>query len=104
MDNRNQLPLSYVYPHNPVNSQLIATYIKLFLGLYGIDIKVFITHSKRSVSNTKANNIGLSMKDIEKATGWNSSSNFRKFYKRPEYKNVEEKILCYFNRAVSDAK
>ena len=40
-----QLILSYAYSHRPVNSQVIAWYIKLFLGMYGIDITVYLLHT-----------------------------------------------------------
>ena len=36
----------------------------------GIDITVFTTHSICSASTSKANNIGLSIKDIQKAAVW----------------------------------
>lgn len=82
-DNGDQLVLSYVHLHNPINLQLTVRCIKLFLGLFGIDIKRFTAYIVRSAPVTKANNIGLSIKDIEKAAGWNSSSTFRKFYWAP---------------------
>ena len=40
-----QLILSYAYSHRPVNSQIIAWYIKLFLGMYGIDSTVYLLHT-----------------------------------------------------------
>ena len=46
----------------------------------GIDITVFTRHSVRSASTSKANNIGLSIKDIQKAAGWKGSSTFREHY------------------------
>ena len=73
-----QLILSYAYPHNWVNSQTIAPYEKLFLGMLGIDITIFTAHSIRSASTSTANNMGLSIKDIQKAAGWSGDSTFRK--------------------------
>ena len=48
-----------------------------------IDITVFTTNSVCSTSTNKANNIGLSIKDIQKAAGWKGNSKFRKHYKLP---------------------
>ena len=47
-DQPTELLLSYAYPHNPVGNTTIARYVKLFLGLAGVDIAVFTTHSKSS--------------------------------------------------------
>ena len=77
------LILSYAYPFKPMNSQSIARYIKLFLAVAEIDITVFTTNSVCSTSTNKANNIGLSIKDIQKAAGWKGNSKFRKHYKLP---------------------
>ena len=49
----------------------------------GIDIIVFTTHFVRRALISKANNIRLSIKDIQKAAGWKGSSTFRKHYKLP---------------------
>jgi len=46
----------------------------------GIDITVFTAHSTRSASTSKANNMGLAIKDICKAAGWRTDSCFRKHY------------------------
>ena len=56
--------------NKPVNSQTIARYVKLFLGMCGIEITIFTAHSTRIASTSTANNMGLSIKDIQKATGW----------------------------------
>jgi len=96
--NPQQLILSYAYPHKPINSQSIARYIKLFLGMCGIDITVFTTHSTRSASTSKANNIGLSIKDIQKAAGWSNESTFRKFYKLPIIKNFGRELINAYSQ------
>ena len=71
-----QLILSYAYPHKPVNSLTIARYVKLFLGMCGIDIIIFTTYSTRSASTSTANNMGLSIKSIQKPGGWSGDSTF----------------------------
>ena len=45
-----QLILPYAYPHKPVNSQIIAQYVKLFFGMSVIDTTVFNAHSTRCAS------------------------------------------------------
>ena len=55
----------------------------------GTDITVFMTFSIRSVSTRKANNIGLSIKDMQKTAGWKGNSIFRKHYKLPIITNLK---------------
>ena len=50
-------------------------------------------HSTRSSPTKKANNAGLSIKDIQKAAGWSSSSTFTKHYKLLLQKNFGSIIL-----------
>ena len=92
------LVLSYHYPHKAVQSATLARYVKNFLGMAGIDLTVFSAHSTRSASSSKANNIGLSLKDIAKAAGWKSGNTFQKFYQFPIRKNFGE---CLVKAAVS---
>lgn len=63
-----QLLLSHAAPYKSLISGTLASYIKTFLGLAGIDVTVLKAHSTRHTSNNKVNNIGLSMEDI-----WNSA-------------------------------
>ena len=83
-----QLIISYAYPNKPVKSATVARYIKLFLMDAGIDITVFTPHSTRAASTSKANNLGLSIKDIAKAAGWKGGSTFQRYYKFPITKNL----------------
>ena len=55
----------------------------------GIPITVFMTHSIRSASTRKANNMRLSIKDIQKTAGWKGNSTFRKNYKLPIITNLK---------------
>ena len=88
-----QLIISYAYPNKPVISAIVARYIKLFLMDAGIDITVFTPHSTRAASTSKANNLGLSIKDIAKAAGWKGGSTFQRYYKSPITKNLGKEIL-----------
>ena len=64
----------------------------------GIDITVFITHSVRSATTSKVNNIGLSIKDIQKAAGWKGRSTFRKHYKLPIITNFWDELVNAFTK------
>ena len=73
------LILSHTYPNKGVKSATLARYVKTFLGMAGIELTVFTAHSTRAASTSKANNIGMSLKDIAKAAGWRNRSTFQKF-------------------------
>ena len=79
----------------PINSQFIARYIKLFLAMAGIDIT---THFVRRASTSKANNIGLSIKDKQKAAGWKGSSTFQNHHKLPIITNFGDELLNAFTK------
>ena len=68
--NKDQLILSYDYPHKPINCQSIARYIKLLLEIFGIDVTVVTAHSTRSSSKSKSYNVGFCLKDIRRPAGW----------------------------------
>ena len=95
-DDSNKLILSYTYPHKPVKSATLARYEKLFLGDAGIDLTVFSAHSTRAASTSKANNMGLSLKDISKAAGWKGTSTFQKHYNLPIRNNFGKTLLNNF--------
>ena len=78
-------------------SQLtIFWYVKLFLGMCGIDITIFAALSTQSASTSTANNIGLSIKNIQKAAGWSGDSTCRKHYNLPFQKNFGSEIVNRF--------
>ena len=63
------------------------------MGKAGIDLTVVIAHSVRKASTSKANNIGLSIKDIAKAAGWSGENTFQKYYNLPIMRNLGNDIL-----------
>ena len=85
--------LSYQYPHMSVASATLARYAKMFLSMAGIDITIFTAHSMRSASTSKANNLGLTLKDIGKATGWRGTSTFQRYYKLTITPNMGDTLL-----------
>ena len=62
----------------------------------GIDITIFTAHSTRSASISTANNMGFSIKDIQKAAGWSGGSTFHKYYNLPVLKNFGSEIVNRF--------
>ena len=63
-----------------------------------IVITLFTTHSILSALTSKANNIGLSIKDIQKAAGWKGSSTFRKHYKLLIIKTFGDELVNTFTK------
>ncbi len=92
-DEKQRLILSFKKPFKAVKSATLARYVKEFLGMAGIDITVFTTHSTRSASSSKMNNLGLSLKDISKAAGWKGDSTFQRFYKFKITKNMGTELV-----------
>ena len=65
--------------------------MKLLLGLIGVDIPLFTTHSNQSSS--KANKLELSKKDIHRVAGWRGNNTFRISCNLPILKNLVTKLL-----------
>lgn len=68
-----ELLLSYTYPHKPIGVPTISRYVKIFLGMAGIDIKTFSAHSTRSASTSKANDIGVCTNEDDCEGRWMES-------------------------------
>ena len=98
-DKKNQLLLSYVKPHGPVQSCTIARWIREFLGMTGVDTSIFKAHSTRAASTSKAKSTGLSEQEILKRGVWNGKTTWQRYYRKdinPELKNAicfQEKVL-----------
>ena len=74
--------LSYVKPHGPLSSQLIARWIKEILELSGVNATVFQAHSVRGAASSKACTKGLSVRDILNKGNWSRESTWQTFYHR----------------------
>ena len=70
--------------------------LKVFLGMCGIDVTTFTAHSTRSASISRANNMDLSIKGIQKAAGWSGDSTFCKYCNLPVLKNFGSEIVNRF--------
>ena len=85
-DCKNQLLLSYVKPHNPVEKCTIAGWLKNTLNLAGINTDVFKAHSTRAASTSKVGSSlgssGLSLQDILKRGNWSNADTWQKFYNK----------------------
>ena len=56
------------------------------IGAAGIELKQFTAHSTRSSATSKAEDLGMSLKDICKGAGWKNENTFRKHYQLPIHK------------------
>ena len=62
----------------------------------GIDMTIFTAHSTQIASTLIANNMGLSIKDIQKAAGWSGDRTFLKYYNLPVLKDFGSEIVNRF--------
>ena len=77
-----QLWVSYIKPFKEVTKQTLSRWLKELLNLAGIDTLCFTGHSTRMASSSKVNAMGIGLDTILKTAGWDSSTNFNKFYRR----------------------
>ena len=99
---KGQLLLSYVNPHQPVVSSTVSGWILKTLALAGIDTATFKGHSTRSASTSKACAQGVSIKEILKRAHWSTSTTFEKQYKRDIVgeNNFSSVVLSNFNNTL----
>ena len=62
----------------------------------GIDIAIVTAHSARSASTLTTNNMGLSIKDLQKVAGLSEDSTFRNSYNLPVLKIFRPEIVNRF--------
>ena len=62
----------------------------------GINITIFTANLTQRASTSTANNLGLSIKDIQKAAGWSENSTFYKFYNLPLLESFGSEIADRF--------
>ena len=65
-----KLFLSFKKPHKAVCSTTLARWCTTALQAAGINVKIFTAHSTRGADTSKASEKGLSLTEINKATGW----------------------------------
>ena len=65
-------------------------WLKEFLRLSGIDTSIFIGHSTRAASASKAKQVVLSLPEILKMGQWNNKISFETFYNKPIVDNSVE--------------
>ena len=80
---KSQLLLSFIKPHDEVSSSTVSRWITETLKLSGIDINTFKGHSTRSASSSKAGSAGLSVSDILSRGSWSQESTWQRFYNKP---------------------
>ena len=77
--------ISWTKPYLAVSRDSISRWLKLVLKASGIDTNVFGGHSTRMASTSKAKTQGVGLSSIITTAGWNTTTNFYKYYLR----NVE---------------
>ena len=88
-----KLLISYIRPHKAVSKDTVAHWLKVTLGLSGIDTEKFTAHSYRAASTLSNTAAGLSLTEILK-TGWSNAQTFVKYYNKPlESVNYGSKLL-----------
>lgn len=68
--------LSYVHPHKPVTSQILAYWVKDLLRNAGVD-EAFKAHSVQGTFTSAAIARGVSLADILHTADWSRESTFR---------------------------
>ena len=82
---KGQLLLSFVKPHNEVKKSTISGWLKEVLKQSRINVEHFKAHLARSASSSKAQMSELPVEQILKRGNWSSKSTWQKLYK-----NIEE--------------
>ena len=90
-----QLFVSYV-SYKEVSTSTIARWLKDVLVMSGVDVSIFKPHSFRSAAVSAAVKGNCSINNILKTAGWNTNSNYYKFY----YRNIVEGSDVPFVQAV----
>ena len=74
--------ISFVKPHKRITTSTISRWCVTVLKNAGVDITLFGSHSTRSASTAHCKKKRLSMKVINKLTGWLSSKTIAKHYNK----------------------
>ncbi|MPC94188.1 hypothetical protein E2C01_089344 [Portunus trituberculatus] len=78
-----RLIVSFVKPHQPVSKDSISRWIKIVLGLAGIDTTMFTAGSVRPEVATKAKALVVPIHCIMARAGWTHKTTIAKFYDKP---------------------
>ena len=77
--NTKELIIIYGTTHKPASSDTIPRSTKVELGIAGITMNAYKSHTWRSPSISKAKDTGVSITDIVKRGCWKSKNTFPKF-------------------------
>ena len=72
------LLISFAKPRKRITTSTISRWCVTVLKNAGVDVTVFRSHSTRSASTAHCKKKKLSIKEINKAAGWSSSTTFAK--------------------------
>ena len=87
-DKQEQLFLNYLPPHKEISTSILGRWIKRFLMICGVDVKIFGPHSTRAASTSAMTMAGCSIDAIMTSAGWSNAKTFQKFYNMPIIDNV----------------
>ena len=74
--------ISYQKPYGPVTTDTISRWCKQMMGMAGIDINKYCSHSSRSAASSFAKHKGVSLKTIIDTAGWASQCTFAAYYEK----------------------
>ena len=86
--------VSWNKPHSGVSRDSISRWLKAVLSAAGINTKVFSAHSTRMAATSKASCLGVGLTSILATAGWNSATNFTKFYKRTLEEDNDRQVFA----------
>jgi hypothetical protein len=93
-----QLFISYTKPHAKVTTATLSRWIKLVMGMAGINTMLYKAHSVRAASTSSALRLGVPIDEILKTAGWASVGTFAKYY------NKETKPQSYAGKVLQGKK
>lgn len=77
-----QFLLCHKKPYQPASKDTVSRWLKEVMKSAGIDTNIFLAHSVRSASTSKACKLDVPIETILNSAGWSNAHTFQKFYFR----------------------
>ena len=77
-----QLLVSFLAPHRAISRDTLARWTVKVLGMSGVDVGKYKSHSTRGASASAANRLGVPINLLMKHAGWRSVDSFAKYYNK----------------------
>ena len=78
--------ISFVRPYKPVSKSTVSRWAKTTLGLAGVDLTRFKSHSIIAAYTSAASRISVSLGTILRTTGWSKHCTFDQYYPKEVHK------------------